>query len=241
MYGSRMRVNSGLGETIGCVKRDIQDITRTGNFYCTNEIARELSSINNALEHLKLDRTFLNTSPEWRTGAHERTGINGNNNAAEILQNLSQHLHEYKAKMGVKNMEDRQENEIREYHQWTLQNLRGLQKTLEPYTQAAESRIQQFGDFVGVTDRYTGYRHNLTRGSRDPFRMDTQWMDRSTPNGFMNSLASRVGSAGQYRQMQPRSILNRSKSAALGTRVTFGSQLPPKTTTYGQFFSGMDF
>lgn len=51
--------------------------------------------------------------------------------AAEILQNVSQHLHDYKSKMGVKNMENRQENEIREYHQWTLQNLRGLQKVSE--------------------------------------------------------------------------------------------------------------
>ena len=38
----------------------------SGNYYVTEEIARELSVINNALEHLSLDGTFLSTSADWQ-------------------------------------------------------------------------------------------------------------------------------------------------------------------------------
>ena len=59
---------------------------------------------------------------------------------------------------------------------------------MEPFTANASDRIKQFGDAMGVTDRYTGYRANLTRGTRDPFKMETKWVDPSGELGLMNSL-----------------------------------------------------
>lgn len=68
---------------------------------------------------------------------------------------------------------------------------------LEPFTYTATDRIRQFGDHVGVTDRYTGYRHNLTRGSRDPFKMETSWMEKGKTTAFM-SPASRSHTSTAY-------------------------------------------
>jgi hypothetical protein len=57
---------------------------------------------------------------------------------------------------------------------------------MAPFTFQATDRIKQFGDHVGVTDRYTGYRHNLTRTSQDPTKMQQSWMDPGKVTGFMN-------------------------------------------------------
>ena len=63
-------------------------------------------------------------------------------------------------------------------------------KELAPFTHGAADRIKHFGDHIGVTDRYTGYRNNLTRGTRDPFKLETSWMDKSTRGGqLLNGLS----------------------------------------------------
>lgn len=59
---------------------------------------------------------------------------------------------------------------------------------MEPFTFDAADRIKQFGDSIGVTDRYTGYRNNLSRNTRDPFKMNTTWMDKGGELGLMNNL-----------------------------------------------------
>ena len=56
-----------------------------------------------------------------------------------------------------------------------------------PFTHGAADRIKQFGDHIGVTDRYTGYRNNLTRGTREPFKLGTSWMDKTTQGGRLIS------------------------------------------------------
>lgn len=63
-------------------------------------------------------------------------------------------------------------------------------QALDTSTYNAADRIRQFGDFVGVTDRYTGYRHNLTRGSREPVRMEPKWADRTRQTEYINTLNS---------------------------------------------------
>lgn len=60
---------------------------------------------------------------------------------------------------------------------------------MAPYAFDANARIKHFGDQIGVTDRYTGYRSNLTRGSREPVKMDTYWMDKKSLTGFMNPVS----------------------------------------------------
>ena len=65
---------------------------------------------------------------------------------------------------------------------------------MAPFTQGAADRVRQFGDHIGVTDRYTGYRNNLTRGTRDPFKLGTSWMDKSIQGGQLRSCFTRANS-----------------------------------------------
>lgn len=65
---------------------------------------------------------------------------------------------------------------------------------MAPFTTGAADRIKQFGDHIGVTDRYTGYRNNLTRGSRDPFKMGSSWMDSDIRGGQLRSSFQRANS-----------------------------------------------
>lgn len=44
---------------VNTLKADIREFLQSGNFYCTEEIARELTAIDNGLEHLKLDNRLL--------------------------------------------------------------------------------------------------------------------------------------------------------------------------------------
>lgn len=63
-----------------------------------------------------------------------------------------------------------------------------------PFTCGAADRIRQFGDHIGVTDRYTGYRNNLTRGTREPFKMGSSWMDKNTQGGYLRGSFGRSNS-----------------------------------------------
>ena len=44
------------------IRRDIKDIAQSGKYYCTQEIARELSKIQNGLDHIKLDNNISSSS-----------------------------------------------------------------------------------------------------------------------------------------------------------------------------------
>ena len=59
------RAANALRSSIRTIEADIADILQSGNYYCTEEIARELTAINNGLEHLNLDGTLL-SSDEWQ-------------------------------------------------------------------------------------------------------------------------------------------------------------------------------
>ena len=58
------RATNALKGTVRSVEADIADILQSGNYYCTEEIARELTAIKNGLDHLKLDGTLLGSN-EW--------------------------------------------------------------------------------------------------------------------------------------------------------------------------------
>ncbi|CAL1545809.1 unnamed protein product [Lymnaea stagnalis] len=177
--------------TATAVRNEIREILQSGNFYVTEEIAREMSVINNALEHLSLDDTFLTTSQNWQkqpgnfTPAETAQHLSGAMNA---IQRIGMCLQECKYRLANSVVNGKQENQIRELHQWTISVLKNAQRELESYTFDAADRIKQFGDTIGVTDRYTGYRNNLSRGTRDPFQMKTTWMDKAGELGLMNNL-----------------------------------------------------
>lgn len=47
---------------IDAIRRDIKDYAQSGKYYCTNEIARELSNIHNGLDHMTLDNTISSST-----------------------------------------------------------------------------------------------------------------------------------------------------------------------------------
>ena len=49
------------------------------------------------------------------------------------------------------------------------------------FSQMNDSERIKFCDTLGVTNRYTGYRHNLNRGNLDPVRIGYAWLDQE-PN-----------------------------------------------------------
>lgn len=74
---------------------------------------------------------------------------------------------------------------------------------LHPYAKSAQGRINQFCDYIGVTDRFTGYRHNLTRGSRDPTKLGMAWLNPAETKSYDRSV--------QY-----------AEKPATGMRITYG-------------------
>jgi len=243
-----------LRSAVAAVKGDIQDVLQSGNFYVTEEIARELSQINNALEHIALDNTFLSTSEDWqkkpgnfttRQAAEQMSG------ALSAVNQVGNSLYEYKSKLANRNVLGKQENELREMHQWAITSLKCCQQDMEPFTANASDRIKQFGDAMGVTDRYTGYRANLTRGTRDPFKMETKWVDPSGELGLMNSLtrsntsyrtidsvypkaggATARGAAGGNIMDEVRAINSLNASAACDRQDRLASQRPTSSAPY---------
>lgn len=213
-----------LASTVNTVKRDIEEICQSGNFYVTEEIGNELNVIANGLDHLKLDDYLLATSKDWDKGFDQTQTQSHKAKAVSVLDSAAAVLYDYKDKMGNVAISRCQENEIRELHHWAVQNLRNVQKELAPFTHGAADRIKQFGDHIGVTDRYTGYRNNLTRGTRDLFKLGTSWMDKSTKGGRLLNGLSRSTSFAETAAPQ---------RATSASAVRFGTTQPSRVDTKG--------
>ncbi|KAK7107325.1 hypothetical protein V1264_015270 [Littorina saxatilis] len=159
--------------------------------------------------------------------------------ATSVLDATAARLFDYKSQLAAVPMGQKQENESRELHQWAITTLKAIQDNLAAYTYGATDRIKQFGDHIGVTDRYTGYRNNLTRGSRDPFKMETSWMDKGQVTGFMNPLSRSHTSLGIASRERPQLEQSRWGSVepdnfgSLQKEVRFSDDRPPMTVYKG--------
>ncbi|KAL5009507.1 hypothetical protein ScPMuIL_011812 [Solemya velum] len=218
MYQSQSRPTllQGIVET---VKRDIEDVLHTDEYYYTPEIVSELNNLNNGLEHLKLDKRITNTSADWDRKFNPRETDAATRTVASILDKTSSAMLEYKRAMLKRSIASKQENEVREIHHWAVQTLRQLQKELFPFTYGAADRIRQFSDHVGVTDRFTGYRHNLTRTSREAEMVQSR-------NGLMDSCLERSKTWAYNPTPQE-------DHGAMGSRIKFGSAYPYYRDTKG--------
>jgi hypothetical protein len=72
---------------------------------------------------------------------------------------------------------EKNEDQAREAHHQTVQDLKAIEKEMRPYAHDSVVRLKQYCDHVGVTDRYTGYRNNLNRGNRHPINLAFSWLD----------------------------------------------------------------
>lgn len=235
------RAAGALRSTIKTVEADVNDILTSGNFYCTEEIARELTAIQNNLNHLKLDGTLL-SSDEWQGVFDPRSSGAAISGATSVLDQTAARLFDYKCQLGAVTVGQKQENEVRELHQWAIMTLKQIQDEMAPYSYGASDRIRQFGDHVGVTDRYTGYRNNLTRGSQEPFKMETQWMDKGQTTGFMNPLSrpqTTLGLSGTTASQRPLlekdywGAMPAERYGSLGKQVRFSNTRPAMLVNRG--------
>ncbi|CAF3768536.1 unnamed protein product, partial [Rotaria sp. Silwood1] len=92
--------------------------------------------------------------------------------------NLTQELNTCLHTTTVKNKE---ENQIRELNSWTCNTLIDYLQALQPYASGSYARLDNIAHHLGVTDRYIGYRHNLTRSGNQPLNVHTVWADRKLP------------------------------------------------------------
>ena len=54
-------------------------------------------------------------------------------------------------------------------------------QALHPYASDSYARLDNIAHHLGVTDRFVGYRNNLTRYSSQPTNLHTIWADRKLP------------------------------------------------------------
>ncbi|XP_064629172.1 uncharacterized protein LOC135488475 [Lineus longissimus] len=161
--------------TGGALKGDINEILTSGQYYVTPEMTRELRSVGNGVEHFNVDAYLQNSASSWRHNLGPGQVASDRAATLDTMQKTQGFLSDMKSKMNKQCIGQLQANEIQQTHHWAMQNLQGLKGEMTPYAQESNKRIQQFSDHIGVTDRYTGYRNNLTRGSRTPFKLDTYW------------------------------------------------------------------
>lgn len=75
MYQRTGRPDPGLISTANSVQSEIQDLMQSGQYYCTNELANELTRINNAVDHLKLDGNIMSTSDSFKRFYDPRNSV----------------------------------------------------------------------------------------------------------------------------------------------------------------------
>jgi hypothetical protein len=80
-------------------------------------------------------------------------------------------------KMNMVNVECGVDNELREAHHVTMQDLKATEMDMSQLTHQSVQRIKEYCDHSGVTDRFTGYRNNLNRCNRDPIVQRFRWLN----------------------------------------------------------------
>ncbi|KAK2151879.1 hypothetical protein LSH36_347g00009 [Paralvinella palmiformis] len=172
----------------GTVKSDLGHVMHGGDFYATPEVCREMKHIESGIDHIRLDHDFLRSSREWGNQWSPESVNMSKQGAIVAMDRATGTLQDIKNNMNARRIQSLQENQVRNSHQKSVTQLRGVERNMGPYAHESIDRIKQFCDHIGVTDRYTGYRNNLNRGTRDPVKLGYSWLDNQNKNPFNNSL-----------------------------------------------------
>ncbi|CAF2713630.1 unnamed protein product [Rotaria sp. Silwood2] len=173
--------NEVLEKDIKSLQFKFNQILTSGCHYYTQEIANHIKHINNALDNIKLDHEFQRGSKNWaKQFDSNQMKLNETNIEQLIAQgySLTQELNTCLHTTTVKNKE---ENQIRELNSWTCSTLLDYLQALQPSASGSYARLDNIAHHLGVTDRYIGYRHNLTRSGNQPLNVHTIWADRKLP------------------------------------------------------------
>jgi len=107
-------------------------------------------------------------------------------------------------------------------------DLSAIQQDMVTHASSSADRIRQFCDNVGVTDRYTGYRHNLNRGQRDPQRLGNAWLMANTYNRARDTVAGR---SAPLRSAVPQKSVSFAASPGVVSRSVSAPVLPREAMT----------
>lgn len=144
-------------------------------YQLTQPVCQHLSAVDNGLRHMKLDNHFLERSELWRQRVPCAEVAEHRDRSTDALRRGEAFLRDYRAAMSKDFAATLTEGQVAANQSAALDGLRGFRREFDPNAVAAHDRVQRFCDWVGVTDRFTGYRNNLTRGSREPMQFNPQW------------------------------------------------------------------
>lgn len=181
----------GLMGMTGAVKHNVQQVRHSGQFYVTPEVDKELRHIESGVDHMRLDHDLLSSSKEWGTKFNPHETAREKQAACQTLGRVGNAVQDVTGTMTSSRISGLQDNEARESHYLAVQTLKKAEEDIAPHAHQSVDRIKRFCDDLGVTDRYTGYRHNLNRGNRDPVRLGFSWLDNDNKNVY--NASSNVG------------------------------------------------
>ena len=70
---------AGFDEPVKTLTEDVTRLSRSGNYYVTPELARNLEHLQNTVNHINLDNEFLSNSKQWRKKFDEQKLIQDKN------------------------------------------------------------------------------------------------------------------------------------------------------------------
>ncbi|PAA60580.1 hypothetical protein BOX15_Mlig034436g1 [Macrostomum lignano] len=161
--------------TVRAAHRSVLETCDPERYQLTQPVCQQLSAVDNGLRHMKLDNHFLDRSELWRQRVPCSEVAEHRERSTDALRRGEAFLQDYRAAMSKEFAETLTDGQSAANQSAALDGLRGFRREFDPNALAAHNRVQRFCDWVGVTDRFTGYRNNLTRGSREPLRFDPQW------------------------------------------------------------------
>lgn len=205
---SQHRRNVGLDQTFagmsGSVAHDISDMTSSGNYYVTPDVCREMHQIRSGIDHIKLDHDFLRSSRDWGNKYDPGAEAANKQGAIAAMDRAARTMKTVKGSTEARRVAGLRDNQVRETNFAAVGQLKGVDKDMAPFAGQSTERIKQFCDHIGVTDRYTGFRNNLNRGSRDPKSLGYSWMDSAKQNPYNNTLNVGWRTGGRSQDSAPR-------------------------------------
>lgn len=184
-----LQQNETLDRDIRNLQTTFNQILTSGTHYLTQEITSHVQLINNALDNIKLDHEFRRSSKNWSKQFDANEMQTDRAYVQQIIRQGEDLIRELNTYLHTTTVQNKEENQLRELHSWACDSLKNYLNNLQPFASGSYARLDNIAHHLGVTDRYTGYRHNLTRSGNQPLNVHTVWADRKLP---------RVGTAGRH-------------------------------------------
>ncbi|CAF0837203.1 unnamed protein product [Didymodactylos carnosus] len=153
----------------------------SGYYYFTQDICDQIKNINSALDNIKLDHELQSGSKQWAKQfdpeqlKYNERGIN------DLISKGHDLIGQFQMCLHKDLIQTKEENQLRELNSWAHGAVLQYLQAIHPYAMSSYSRLDNLAHHLGVTDRYIGYRNNLTRGAANIFDTHFTWADRKLP------------------------------------------------------------